>query len=60
MRASMASRPPSAAKGSTSAAGSTISSSMFFVRRWVAMSNSPIASISVSKNSTRTGAPIGE
>ena len=40
--------------------GRTVSSSRFFVRRCVATSNSPIASISVSKNSTRTGALIGE
>ena len=46
--------------GSTSAAGSTVSVLMFFVRRCVDTSNSPMASTSSSKNSTRTGAQSGD
>ena len=44
--------------GSASAAGSSTARSTFSVRRWVAGSNSPIASSSSPKNSARTGCSI--
>ena len=50
-------RPSGRRWGSASAAGSSTARSTFSVRRWVAGSNSPIASSSSPKNSARTAAP---
>ena len=47
--------PPSALRGSTSAAGSSRAVSTLAVRRWVPGSKVPMESISSSKNSHRTG-----